>query len=39
MTSSSPFLFSLDTNRPWDTESAYRQLQEVGVADTKRTAA
>jgi len=31
-------LFSLDTNRPWDTETAYRHLQEMGVADTKRTA-
>lgn len=38
MTSSRTTLFNLDTARPWDTESAYLQLQELGVADTKRTA-
>ncbi|MTW14104.1 sulfate adenylyltransferase subunit CysD [Pseudoduganella eburnea] len=38
MNSSATPLFNLDTSRPWDTESAYLQLQELGVADTKRTA-
>lgn len=38
MTSSSPPLFGLNSDRPWDTEGAYRHLQELGIADTKRTA-
>jgi len=38
MASFPPPLFSLDSNQPWDTERAYRQLQDLGVADTKRTA-
>lgn len=31
-------LFNLDTDRIWDTESAFLQLQALGAADTKRTA-
>lgn len=31
-------LFGLDKDRVWDTELAFRQLQSVGQADTKRTA-
>jgi len=38
MTSSPSALFNLDRAGPWDTESAYLQLQELGMADSKRTA-
>lgn len=31
-------LFNLDAAQPWDTESAYLQLQKMGAADSKRTA-
>lgn len=38
MTPSPNALFDLDSSRPWSTESAYLQLQQLGAADTKRTA-
>lgn len=38
MTLSSAPLLNLDSARPWDTETAFRHLQELGVAETKRTA-
>lgn len=38
MSTSPTLLFNLDADGPWDTARAYRHLQELGAADTKRTA-